>query len=367
MKKAPLTVRPARPEDEPAIGALLDRAFDRPRPLEQRRKLWRWRYAENPARTENIPGFLVADRAGDVVGVHGLMPLRMKVGDAQLIAGCSCDLAADPNAGAAGMRLKLAAMSPELSPLHISTSANAAANRITLALGGRETPGGARKLIKPLRLSGLLRRALAPRLGSLAAPLAMVARPVDWILALARRLGPLPPLPETAVETVDRFDSRFDRFWHRFAEDCTVVVLRDAAYLNWRYADYPFDGVQSVALSRDGEILGLAVWHRSVDEDGLMFSALLELMVPAGEGRVAERLLAEVMRRADRTGSHYLIARTCDEFLGRLMLRQGFLSRNLPFSPVTYKINVDGLDAMLAEPGNWYRSLGDGDVCHFLD
>ena len=366
MKKPPLTVRPGRPEDEQSIGALLDRIFDDPRPLEQRRRLWKWRYDDNPAKTDAFPGFLVAEQGGEIVGVHGLAPLRMKIGETVLTASCSCDLAADPKARAAGMRIKLAALSPDLSPLHISTSANEPANKITLALGGKEAPGGRRRLIKPLRVSGLLGRALKAKMGALAAVAALVGKPADWLLALGR-LGSRPSVPGATVEVLSGFDERFDRLWQRMAGDYPVIMVRDAAYLNWRYAEYPFAGIESIALSKGDEVLGLAVWHRSIDEDGLPFAALLELMTPRGETAVSARLLAEVIRRAGGAGAHYITARTCDSELEALMLRRGFKIREAHYSPVTYKSNTDIPEDVLSGAGNWYMSLGDGDGCYFYD
>lgn len=301
-----------------------------------------------------------------MVAVHGLVPLRMKVGKSHLTASCSCDLAADPDARGAGMRIKLAAMSPEVSPLHISTSANESANKITLALNGKEAPGGRRKLIKPLRTSSFVDRVVRERVGWVAPAATFVASTtVDAVLALGRTLASAPAVSDAKVEQPERFDGRFDQLWERIVQDRSIIVVRDAAYLNWRYAKYPFAGVKQIALTRGEKVLGLAVWHQTVDEDGLPFAVLLELMVPKGEDAVAEHLLTEVVRRVDRNGVHSLTARTCDPSLETLMLRRGFIARNARFSPVTYRCNTDLPEHLFAGSGNWYMSLGDGDICYF--
>jgi len=61
------------------------------------------------------------------------------------------------------MKLKLAALSKDLSPLHLSTSANEPACRITVALGGKRSLVGRRKWILPLKASGLMSRRWAEK------------------------------------------------------------------------------------------------------------------------------------------------------------------------------------------------------------
>ncbi|MGH0037004.1 MAG: hypothetical protein ACQGVK_18415 [Myxococcota bacterium] len=368
MSKPRLRVRPGRPEDEPVIGQLLDRLLDDPRPLDVRRRLWRWRSDENPARSDRIPGFLVAEKGDAIVAVHGLLPLRMRVAGRELVVSSSCDLAADPRARSAGMRIKLAAMSPDLAPMHLSTSANESANKITLALEGLEMPIGRGKWIKPLRASGLLVRALRARGGAwraLAGLVGWAALPVDGLLALGRRWTSVPDLPGLQIEEGAAFDARFDRLWARLVDRCAVSVVRDAAYLEWRYARYPFAGIEWLAVSGDGEVEGFAAWHTSVDEDGLCFAALLDCEAP--EGRVLERLLVEVIRRAGRAGAHYVVARTADDRLRQAMERRGFRLREGGHSQVTYKAADELPEDLLADAGSWSLSLGDGDGCFFYE
>ncbi|TFH29887.1 MAG: hypothetical protein E4G97_06565, partial [Deltaproteobacteria bacterium] len=252
MTRTGSIVRPATPDDSRSIAGLLDRTLGQ-RPYEQRLKLWNWRFDRNPARTDAFPSFLVIEEKGVIVGVHGLIPLRVKAGNRQLIASCSCDLAADPAARSAGMKLKLAALSRERSPLHISTSANEPANKITLALGGKEVIGGRRKYIKALKASGLMRRSLTGKgtpEGIATAASRAIGMPADWALAIDRMARPPGKTTGTVVRNVVSFDGRYDEFWEEMAEDHMILVVRDSSYLNWRYAEYPFPGIRSFELSR---------------------------------------------------------------------------------------------------------------------
>jgi len=359
-------VRPATSDDSPAIAGVLDRTLGQ-KPYEQRLALWKWRHGRNPAQKGAFPSFLVVEEKGRIAAVQGLIPLRMKAGDNVLPISCSCDLAVDPAARSAGMKLKLAALSKDLSPLHLSTSANEPACRITVALGGREVSFCRRKWILPLKASGLMSRRWPERGGAgamLAGAGMAILKPVDWMMAVTRSLKSPTTVAGGKIVDVTVFDARFDGFWEELAKSRAILAVRDSSYLNWRYSGYPFPGIRSFELSRGKHLLGFSVIHIAVDEDRLRFAAILELAGRAGEDGVTEHLLGEAIRSARATGAHYLVARTSppEEDAVRKM---GFLAREMPHSPVTYKNNSGVPDELFAEDRNWYVTLGDGDGCYY--
>jgi len=366
VNRAASVVRPAVPGDFPAIAGVLDRTLGK-KPYEQRLALWKWRYDDNPARTGSFPPFLVVEETGGIVGAHGLIPLRIKAGMRELCASCSCDLAVDPAARSAGMKLKLAALSREISPLHLSTSANEPACRITVALGGREVPRCRRKWILPLKASGLMSRGWTEKGGAsgvIAGAGEAILKPVDYMMAISRSLKIPKEVAGSDIVDVAVFDARFERFWEELSKEHAILAVRDASYLNWRYSGYPFPGIRSFELSRGKRLLGFSVIHIAIDEDRLRFAAILELAGRTGEVGVTEHLLGEAIRRAKAAGAHYVIARASpsEEDTVRKM---GFLAREMPYSPVTYKNNSDVSDELFADDRNWYVTLGDGDGCYY--
>jgi len=366
MTRTGSIVRPARSGDHPAIAGILDHALGK-RPYEQRQALWKWRYDGNPARTDTFPPFLVVEENGAIVGVHGLIPLRIKAGDRELSASCSCDLAVDPAARSAGMKLKLAALSREVSPLHISTSANEPACKITVALGGKEVSCCRRKWIMPLKASGLMSGRWAKRGGAgkmIAGASVEILKPVDWIMAFAHSLKSPKAVAGGKIADVTVFDARFDRFWEEMAKEEMILTVRDSSYLNWRYSGYPFPGIRSFELFRGKQLLGFSVIHLAVDEDRLRFAAILELAGCTGEVGVTEHLLGEAIRHARAAGAHYVIAHTSPSE-EKSFRRMGFLAREMSHSPVTYKNNSDAPKELFADDRNWYVTLGDGDGCHY--
>ena len=62
-------------------------------------------------------------------------------------------------------------------------------------------------------------------------------------------------------EPIRRFDASFTALWERLAPKFDLAVRRDAAYLNWRYIEPPHVRYSIVALKRQGEVHGYAVYR----------------------------------------------------------------------------------------------------------
>ncbi len=194
----------------------------------------------------------------------------------------------------------------------------------------------------------------------------MIGTPADWALAIDRMTRPTGETTGTMVRNVSTFDDRYDEFWEEMAGDHMILAVRDSSYLNWRYSEYPFPGIQSFELSRGKDLLGFCVLHVGVDEDRLRFAALLELACRETDSGVPGHLLREAIRRAAGAGAHYLIARAPTPECEALFQKHGCIRREMKYSPITYKNNSDVPHEAFAQDGNWYLSLGDGDGCHYL-
>jgi len=61
------------------------------------------------------------------------------------------------------------------------------------------------------------------------------------------------------LSRVERFDKRFDAFWREIRDDYPVMVVRDAAHLNWRYVDTPGIVYERLCIEHGDRIRGYAV------------------------------------------------------------------------------------------------------------
>lgn len=369
MESDKFVIRGARPEDYSAIVKLISQTLGH-RSEADWLKLWRWRYDQNPARTNNVPGFIVGDVGGKVIGAHGVMPARMKIGSEIIKMICLSDFAVDPEfrSKGYGKKIRIKVLGGETSPFTISTSSNRLGNKVTLSLGGKEVLPGKGKYIKLLRPGNLL-KARAKKLkgisGKIVNPIFVpaVAAAMNCIYRIKKETA----LKTTGitVEKIERFDNRFDELWQEASLDYPVLFVRDKTYLNWRYADYPLTPVHSFTALRGDKIAAFSSFQAATDDEGLRFVAILDLFGPISELAACEILLKEILTWAYENDIDYLMAKASGKNLPALYRKFGFVLRIGPYSPYTYNNNVGYPSSLVDNFDNWYISLGDGDMCFY--
>ena len=80
----------------------------------------------------------------------------------------------------------------------------------------------------------------------------------DLVQAVDQRRK-LQRLDHVAFELELAGDQRLDRVWDRLAPNFALTLIRDRAYLQWRYADNPFHAYTLLGLYFMGRLLGWAV------------------------------------------------------------------------------------------------------------
>lgn len=151
-------------------------------------------------------------------------------------------------------------------------------------------------------------------------------------------------LPTPRAPSIDRFDETHARAWREVQPRWGNCVIRDEAYLNWRYLAAPRDYRAFASES------GYAVVGHSVHK-GVSAAVVCDLAGPYPEQR---RLIRRCLQEA-RGGADAAIAVPAP---GQ---RAAYLS--LGFLPTTQTIRVIGkpLQAGADLPAQWYFSLGDTD------
>lgn len=358
-----VVVRPAVDKDVDRIAALLDEVLgSQPRAL--REAVWRWRQ-QAPGGAATGPGFLLVERNGRVQGVQGAIPMRMTIADRTVLATCTCDFAVDPRARGVGLRLKSASMSPDVAPLTFSTSSNSSANAVTRALGGSAVDAARVTYVLPLRLSSILRRRWP---GRAAAAVGAVGAVGDLVLSAWSAVNRAVSRRGVVLRPVEVFGEEFDRLWDAVSDRARVQVVRDAAYLDWRYRRSPYGAAWATALVHDDVVRGLVVVGstRRPAPGAPPTAAVLELYDDATVPSASRVLLAAAARYAAGTGAETLLARTTDVTLVRTLRRAGFQPRTQADSPVTYGA-PDDLMPLLDGDEAWHLSLGDGDAWAYAE
>ncbi len=116
------------------------------------------------------------------------------------------------------------------------------------------------------------------------------------VLALERPLAA--PDASLVLAEVERFPAEVESVFRAQAEGRAAVLVRDAAYLDWRYVDREGAGFHRVLARRAGALVGYAVYREGW---------LLDWLAPPEDAGLVATLLAWVCARARADGK----ARVC--------------------------------------------------------
>ena len=426
---SPASLEPARPraaprgdvicriaelDDIPGIWGVCRRAFApyADASLEDFRALCEHRWLNNPLRTADDPfGWVLETAAGEIVGFHGLVPVRLWIGGQGLGAVSPTTWAADPGHGRAGLTMLSAYMNWGRDRFLLNTTANATTSAMheggSYGMRKIPVPNYDQRLLWVLdfqalvrwkvghsKISGGLRRAATSRLGltllGAAAPLALGAAG-GVRTALRASLRPMrikfgdKPLQ---VEPVTHFGAEFDALWDRAKRQYDVTMERSAKLLNWRHLNLPrLLGTGHAFACRDqGERLGyIAMREPTTTAPGHFI--VTDLFYDTGRPEVLHNLMDaafdcaaarsasaleifgfhSALNRELRRQHPYVLQRSQMERLGRGVSLRGILGaldprrRDVPSSTYWYRAQTAELDAICAT-GRWWPSGIDGDL-----
>jgi len=273
----PWTIRPYRSGDEEQIVALFKKVFG----FELSLQRWRWKFRENPGGEEHI--YLAVTKSGRIVGQYAGLPVLMNWDGETLRFAQVVDAMVDPEFRAGlkkpGMFVKLAAPFIE------------AYRGLHKSVGAFGFPP-----LHHLRIGRLLHYIERHRVEQL-------VRPLD---ASATNGSDHAPSAHWIVEEIPAFDARADRLWARCRPELPVVVIRDARYLNWRYAQHPEVRYRLLVVRRrlSEEWAGLAVLRLGIGQFGVgeATACLMDWLVPIDTWWPAVLLLEHCEALAKKAG-----------------------------------------------------------------
>jgi len=247
-------------EDRAAILALWGQAFPAP---QQHPIKYDWCYGQTPQGQGRL--YVMSADDGAVIGVQGIVPRHWYIKGTVVATGICADLVVDKNYRSIGPALTMVRQVVELEQRSGDASLlygfpNPKSESLYRRAGYSKL-GVITRFARPLRLQVWLQRKGIPNplawgLGKLA-DLAYQVRLLSGTLLSTRRWRSTP---------VSQFDARFDSFWARIAGNAPPMVVRDRAYLHWRFGNNFAGQTQVMVLeSLDGQIDAYVVYMFSAD------------------------------------------------------------------------------------------------------
>jgi predicted N-acetyltransferase YhbS len=325
---------------------------------------WRWLTRDNPAGPASA---WVAKAHNQVIGALMMVPVCAKVGNRQVLSYLSMNALVRPDFRRQGV-------ASTLGPWAVQDIARKGA-AFKFCAPGPDAMGAWRKSdyevvgpASPLMLKPLDVRAMLAYRG-------IKNRFVHWLAGAGHKL--ISPFlrrrwfkrsdPDLTISEVTSFDERFDRFWERVKSKYHTLVVRDAAFLQWRYKDVPLKSAHCwTATDHQGEIVAYIAF-RSADLGGIPTGMVLDLLIePSERGRGAgNQLVAQAIHQFKRErlalGVCIMFEHT-DE--NKALRDQGYIPcpRSLEPHPFTltcqsFTDQVSRSDLMSKD--RWFLTLGD--------
>ncbi len=315
----------------------------------------RWQYDENPAGQ----ALSTLARAGDgakPIGQFGAIPLRLWVDGEERLGALGLNVVTDEAYRRQGVFSALGHAADERMAQAGATIAFAMPNEDSfpgfVRRLGYTHAGDLPFLVRPVNARRLIESRLhLPGLGALAS---LLARPI------------FPPLPRSAnatpsitIERVEHFDVAFDDFWRRVRGRERVMVMRDMAYLEWRYRRVPLRRYEVFRAGVDGQLAGYIVL-RVADVLGMRAGLVVDFLIDrkeAGEALVSHALARFASEETDLLAA--LMLPHAPEY--QLLRRGGF--RPLPRALLPQRFRLVARDGpVVRDLRSWFFTMGDYDV-----
>jgi hypothetical protein len=344
-------VRSYRDDDLPQILDLFEVAFGRRISAAH----YRWKVLTHDAPVQSVWVAVADDR---IVGQYACTPLRFKVDERIVWAAHGCDVMTAPGFRRQGVLTA------------VGSAANAAWRDSGIAFttglhytgswGSRRAHLGwkpqfqLRWVSKPLRLDRLVaRRHALPR--ALHLPLRVAGN--AWN-ALARRRAARSD--QLMVREVTAAGSEFDRIWEHVAPHYNALVVRDRAWMAYRYFEAPDYDYRAVIAERDAVPVGYIVFRTSSSASGL--TGVIADLFTAPRDVAASALLIEAAALLGAAGVDHARALIApDGPLAGAFRRAGFVQTSGTFDASIVPLAADGIRS-LRNSSRWFTLGGDFDV-----
>ena len=340
-----------RPEDRRGVETLYRRTHGIDA-AEASRLRWDWQHRRNPYNVNGQPGIWVAREGPTVVGHYQTLPVRVSLKGLEVDGAWGTDAMVVPERDRQGLGEALVRAWDRNSgaglALGVSPESRAVLDRL-------HWPSSH---IVPCVVKPLTRRAV--RLPNLPTPvnrlMSAVMYPFVQVVARSRPL-------RAECEPIRRFDSSFTALWDRLAPKFDLAVRRDASYLNWRYIEPPHVRYSIVALKRQGEVQGYAVYRHRHEPLGRV-TLLVDFLVDPDDVSGLKTLLRWVDRAARAEDADKVRCHVMHGAFRRVLKRNGYFNVKSTLE-VSVKVNaVQVPRGFYDDTDGWHVTYGDSDQDH---
>ena len=340
-----------RPDDRRGVDTLYRRTQGADA-ADANRLRWDWQHRRNPYNRTGDPGIWVAREGPTVVAEYPTLPVRLSLRGMEVDAAWGANVLVAPEREREGLDEALVRAWDRHSGAALALGLSEESRSLLDRLHWPQSH------IIPCLVKPLTRRAV--RLPNLPTPInrliSAVTHPFVQIVARSRPL-------RAECEPIRRFDASFTVLWERLAPKFDLAVRRDAPYLNWRYIEPPHVRYSIVALKRQGELHGYAVYRHRHEPLGRV-TMLVDFLVDPEDVSGLKTLLRWVDREARAEDADKIRCYVMNGPFRRVLRRNGYFNVKSTLE-VAVKVNaVQVPKGFYDETEAWHISYGDSDQDH---
>ena len=337
-----------KPEDRRGVDMLYRRTLGADA-ADANRLRWDWQHRRNPYNQTGQPGIWVAREGPTIVGHYPTLPVRVSLKGLEVDGAWGTDAMVAPERDQQGLGEALVRAWDRTSGAVLALGLNPQSREILDRLRFPESHA-VPCLVKPLT-----RRAI--RLPHWPMPINRLVSALMYpVVQVVSRSRPL----RAECEPIRRFDISFTRLWERLAPKFDLAVRRDAPYLNWRYFEPPHVRYYAVALKRQGELEGYAVYRHRHEPLGRV-TILVDFLADPQDVSGLKTLLRWIDRVARAEDADKVRCCVMHGPFRRVLRRNGYfgVKSNLE---VTVKVNaVQVPRSFYDDTDGWHITYGDSD------
>jgi GNAT superfamily N-acetyltransferase len=343
------SIRPYRPGDERGLAALWTATFGKPMTEEH----WRWKLQGRPSAIDNVGIAVAADDRP--IAQFGGIPCPARVLGAPRDVMIGVDVMTAP-----GFRNQGVFTATARSALQRWREAGVA---LVLGLANdrwrrRADALGYERLFPLRRFVRILRadRVLARRLGI---PLPRPPRLARWWQGARERSRPTDPA--LVLRSMGAPTAAFDSLWQKVGGEGAITLVRDRAWVMWRYTECPLRVYQLLLAERAGVPAGYAVFS-VVRDPRTTYVTVPEVFAP-GDPEAFRALVQESVARAQREDADTVVTFAVPGSAAACAFRAaGFRMRRSGWSLEVNRLDPAIPASALRDPAAWWVSAGDFDV-----
>jgi len=356
-------IRDFKKPDENQIIELLRLAFD----PNMTREYWEWLYLNNP----NGHYVVVAEVNGEIAGNDGFIPIRMKIGEKEIMAVFNASLVVNPRHRRKGIFLKMGTYATTQLAKNQKLVCVGFPNKI--AYPGHLKYGwftassmhilvkfvSGRALMNTQKAQNTLKKYHLQRIQSILLPIFALIFRLDLFQAQLKYRIKRSQRRYNVIVSSTPFPEEIDGLWLKVKDKYEILTVRDKKYLDWRFHECP-DRKYIVLVGKSNEELAGYLVAAQENKLGLILDVFGET-----DSAFFDVLIREATKVLKNRGVEKIIARvSANNDVYQAFLHNGWFKQQS--TPVIARVNTlretretEEMKAYLCNPSNWYVTASE--------